>query len=179
MREETRQDHPQPSTLNPQPDVGEIIRIVDDQIDVDAIMAEIRANLAGRLPLEPDPSGLSYTPAAGAESELEWAIEEAAESARDLQIGDQLQPGVGLFGRLTARAKRPLHQLARFYVELLATRQSAVNRPLVRALELLAKRVAEQEREIAELKRQLAEPGGGAPSASGSGYPAPGEGTTS
>src|SRR5437867_4628925 len=89
----------QPSTINPQPDVGEIIRIVDDQIDVDAIMAEIRANLAGRPPLEPDPSGLSYSPAAGAESELEWAIEEAAESARDLQIGDQLQPGAGLFGR--------------------------------------------------------------------------------
>jgi hypothetical protein len=145
-----------------EPDVGEIIRIVDDEIDVDAIMAEIRARLAGRPPLDPDPSSLTYTPAAGAQSELEWALEEAAESARDLQIGDQLPPGAGLVGRLTTRAKRPLHQLTRFYVELLATRQSAVNRPLVRAVELLARRVAEQERELAELRRRLDEPDRGA-----------------
>ena len=139
------------------PDVGEIIRIVDDEIDVDAIMAEIRAKLAGRPRLDPDPSGLTYTPAAGAESELEWALEEAAASARDLPIGDQLQPGFGLVGRLATRAKRPLHELTRFYVELLSTRQSAVNRPLVRAVELLAKRVAAQELEIAELRRRVAE----------------------
>jgi hypothetical protein len=137
--------------------VSEIIRIVDDEIDVDAIMAEIRTSLAGRPPLEPDPSGLTYTAAAGAQNELEWAIEEAAESARHLQIGDQLQPSVGLLGRIATRAKRPLHQLSRYYVELLATRQSAVNRPLVRAVELLMKRVVEQERELAELKRALAE----------------------
>jgi hypothetical protein len=169
MSQDTGKSRSQPATLGSQPDPGEIIRIVDDEIDVDAIMAEIRANLAGRARLDPDPSGLTYTPAAGAESELEWAIEEAAESARDLQIGDQLPPGTGLVGRLATRAKRPLHQLTRFYVELLATRQSAVNRPLVRAVELLGKRVAEQQREIAELRRRLDELGGGAPSPGGDG----------
>ena len=108
MSEQARPDRSHLSTDNPQLDVSEIIRIVDDEIDVDAIMAEIRARLAGRTPLDPDPSGLTYTPSAGAESELEWAIEEAAESARDLQIGDQLQPGAGPVGRLATRAKRPL-----------------------------------------------------------------------
>jgi hypothetical protein len=165
MSDEIRESRLQPSTVSSQPDVGEIIRIVDDQIDVDAIMDEIRANLDRRPRLEPDPSALSYTPAAGAESELEWAIEEAGEGARDLQIGDQLRPGVGLAGRLVARVKRPLHQLTRFYVDLLATRQSAVNRPLVRAVELLAKRVAEQEREIAELRREVARLRGAEPPA--------------
>jgi hypothetical protein len=133
--------------LSAEPDVGEIIRIVDDQIDVDAIMAEIRANLASRPKLDPDPSGLTYTAAEGASSELEWAVDEARAAAGDLAIGDQLPHG-GVVNRL----KRPLHQLARYYVELLAARQAGVNRPLIRAVELLAAENARLRAELAELR---------------------------
>jgi hypothetical protein len=133
--------------LSAEPDVGEIIRIVDDQIDVDAIMAEIRTNLANRTKLDPDPSGLTYTPAEGAQSELEWAVDEARAAAGDMAVGDQLPPG-GLVNRL----KRPLHQLARYYVELLGARQAGVNRPLIRAVELLAAENARLRAEIAELR---------------------------
>ena len=133
--------------MSAEPDVGEIIRIVDDQIDVDAIMAEIRSNLASRPKLDPDPSGLTYTPAEGAQSELEWAVDEARAAAGDMAIGDQLPPG-GVVNRL----KRPLHQLARYYAELLATRQAGVNRPLIRAVELLAAENARLRAEIAELR---------------------------
>jgi hypothetical protein len=135
--------------LSAEPDVGEIIRIVDDQIDVDAIMAEIRSNLARRPKLDPDPSGLTYTPAEGAQSELEWAVDEARAAAGDMAIGDQLPPG-GVVNRL----KRPLHQLARYYVELLAVRQAGVNRPLIRAVEVLAAENARLRAEIAELRAQ-------------------------
>ena len=134
---------------SPAPDVSEIIRIVDDQIDVDAIMAEIRANLAKRPKLEPDPTGFTYTPAEGIQSELEWAVDEARAAAGDLGIGEQLPPG-GIVSRL----KRPLHQLARYYVELLAARQSGVNRPLIRAVELLAAENARLRAEIAALRTE-------------------------
>ena len=135
--------------MSSEPDVGEIIRIVDDQIDVDAIMAEIRANLAKRPKLEPDPTGFTYTPAEGIQSELEWAVDEARAAAGDMAVGDQLPPG-GLVNRL----KRPLHQLARYYVELLAARQSGVNRPLIRAVELLAAENARLRAEVAELRAE-------------------------
>jgi hypothetical protein len=131
------------------PDVAEIIRIVDDEIDVDAIMAEIRANLARRPKLEPDPSGFTYTHAEGVESELQWAVDEARAAAGDLAIDDQL-PRTGI----VARFKRPLHQLARFYVELFAERQDGVNRPLVRAVELLAAENARLSAEIAALRQE-------------------------
>lgn len=138
----------------PQPDVTEIIRIVDDEIDVDAIMAEIRANLAKRPKLEPDPSDFTYKPAEGVESELEWAVDEARAAAGDLIIDDQLPPS-GLVSRL----KRPLHQLVRYYVELIASRQDAVNRPLIRAVELLVSENARLRAEIAQLRSAQPPPG--------------------
>lgn len=138
----------------PQPDVTEIIRIVDDEIDVDAIMAEIRANLAKRPKLEPDPTDFTYKPAEGVEGELAWAVDEARAAAGDLVIDDQLPPS----GVLT-RLKRPLHQLVRYYVELLASRQDAVNRPLIRAIELLVAENTRLRAEIAQLHSSEPPPG--------------------
>lgn len=137
-------------------EVGEIIRIVDPELDVDAIMAEIKARLASRAPLDPDPPGLVYRATDAAQSELEWELEQAAEAARDLGIGDQLRPGAGLVAGLATRLKRPLHQLVRFYVDLSVQRQASVQGHVVRALQLLAAENGRLRAEVAELKGMLA-----------------------
>ena len=142
-------------------DVGEIIRIVDPELDVDAIMAEIRANLAKRPPLDPDPSGLVYRAGdaalLSAQSELEWEVEQAVECQRDVSIADQLRPGAGFVGELATRVKRPLHQLVRFYVDLLIRKQSALDGHVVRSLQLLTQRVAAAQEENAKLRAEIAE----------------------
>ena len=142
-------------------EVGEIIRIVDPELDVDAIMAEIRANLAGRAPLDPDPSGLVYRPGEGAllstESELDWELEQAADAQRDLGVSDQLRPGAGLVGGLATRLKAPLHQLARFYVDLAVQKQSALQWHVVRALKLLSQQAAARQEETARLRAEVEE----------------------
>jgi hypothetical protein len=142
-------------------EVGDIIRIVDPELDVDAIMAEIRANLAGRAPLDPDPSGLVYRPGEAAllsaQSELEWELEQAADAQRDLGVGDQLRPGSGLVGRLTTRVKAPLHQLARFYVDLSVQRQASLQGHVVRALRLLAQQAGARQEETARLRAEVDE----------------------
>jgi hypothetical protein len=148
-------------------DVGEIIRIVDSELDVDAIMAQIRANLAGRAPLDPDPSGLVYRPGEAAllsaQGELEWELDQAIDAQRDLGVADQLRRRAGLFGALANRARAPLHQVARFYVDLSVQKQAVLQGHVVRALRLLSQQaVARQEEtarlraEVEELRRELA-----------------------
>ena len=140
-------------------DPSEIIRIVDPELDVDAIMAEIRAKLAGRAPLDPDPSGLVYRPGDAAllstESELEWELEQAADAQRDLGVSDQLRPGAGPVGALATRLKAPLHQLARFYVDLSVQKQAALQGHVVRALRLLARQGARSAEECARLRAEV------------------------
>lgn len=164
-------------------DVGDIIRIVDPELDVDAIMAEIRANLAKRPPLDPDPSSLVYQPSQAAllstQNELEWLVEQASECQRDLYVGDQLRPASGLIGGLATRAKRPIHQLTRFYVDLLARKQAALEGHVVRALDVLTKRSASTQEELAklrqeveQLRQELAEARGASPAEPSEGQPA-------
>lgn len=142
-------------------DLGEIVRIVDPELDVDAILAEIRANLAKRPKLDPDPSSFVYRPAdalaLSAQSELEWTIEQAGECQRDMTIPEQLHTAPGVAGTLATRLKRPLHQLARFYVELYGRKQAALDSHVVRALGLLAQRSATTQDELAALRQQVAE----------------------
>jgi hypothetical protein len=146
---------PQPEVV----DVGEIIRIVDPELDVDAIMAEIRANLAGRAPLDPDPSSLVYRPGEAAllsaQTELEWELEQAIDAQRDLGVADQLRPGAGLVGALATRIKAPLHQLARFYVDLSVQKQASLQGHVLRALKVLARQSAEARDECARLRQEV------------------------
>jgi hypothetical protein len=147
--------------------IGEIVRIVDPELDVEAILTEIRANLASRAPLDPDPAAFVYRPgdvtSISGQMEIEWHVEQAADHARMLAVGEQLRPALGPVGRVATRLKRPLHQLVRFYVDLLAQRQSALEIHVVGALRgLAAKTVAADDemeklrREVEELRRQLA-----------------------
>ena len=140
-------------------EVGDIIRIVDPELDVDAIMAEIRANLASRPPLDPDPSELVDRPgeaaSLSAEAELEWELEQAVDAQRDLGVADQLRPGAGLVGSLATRVKAPLHQLARFYVDLSVQKQAALQGHVVRALRLLAEQSAARQEETARLRAEV------------------------
>jgi hypothetical protein len=152
---------PEPAAPTTTVDVGEIIRIVDPELDVDAIMAEIRANLAGRAPLDPDPSGLVYRPGdaalLSAQGELEWELEQAVDAQRDLAVADQLRPGAGLVGTLATRVKAPLHQLARFYVDLSLQKQAVLHGHVVRALRLLSQQAAARQEETARLRAEVDE----------------------
>jgi hypothetical protein len=139
--------------------MGEIVRIVDSELDVDAILEEIRANLAKRPPLDPDPASFVYRPgdvtSISGQMEIDWQIEQAAEYARTLTVGDQLRPGLGAVSRITTRLKRPLHQLVRYYVDLLAQRQSALEGHVVGALRGLAARSSANEEELKKLRAEI------------------------
>lgn len=149
-------------------ELGEIVRIVDPELDVQAILAEIRENIARRPPLDPDPRDLVYRPQEAAvltaQTELEWLIDQASAAQRDLVIGERLAVPPGLVGALAARVKRPLHQLARFYVELLAQKVARLDDAVIRALSIIATRsnrvddeLAALRQEVRQLKAQLAE----------------------
>ena len=152
---ETRRE---PPTIE---ELGEIVRIVDPELDVEAILAEIRENLAKRPPLDPDPRDLVYRPAEAAtlaaQSEVEWLVDQASALQRDLMIGERLQARPGLVGSLAVRVKRPLHQLSRFYVELLAQKVARLDDSLIRAVSILANRSARTDDELAALRREVKE----------------------
>lgn len=142
-------------------EIGEIVRIVDPELDVEAILAEIRANLAKRAPLDPDPNAFVYRPgdatAKSGQLEVEWQIEQATEYARSLSVGDQMRVGTGTVSQLAARVKRPLHHLVRYYVDLLAQRQSLLEGHVLGALRALAARSGATDEEIARLRQEVAE----------------------
>ena len=139
--------------------VGEIVRIVDPELNVEAILEEIRANLAKRPPLDPDPASLVYRPgdvaSISGQMEIDWQIDQAAEYARSLPVGDQLRHGLGTVSQITTRLKRPLHQLVRYYVDLLAQRQSALEGHVVGALRGLAARSSANEEELKKLRADV------------------------
>ena len=92
-----------------------------------------------------------------AESELEWELEQAVDAQRDLGVSDQLRPGVGVVGSLATRVKAPLHQLARFYVDLSVQKQAALQGHVVRALRLLGQQSAARQEEVARLRAEVEE----------------------
>jgi transposase len=87
--------------------------------------------------------------------EIDWQIDQAAEYVRTLTIGDQLRPGLGAVSQITTRLKRPLHQLVRYYVDLLAQRQSTLEGHVVGALRGLAARSSANEDELKKLRAEV------------------------
>ena len=133
-------------------ELGEIISIVDPEIDVDAIMAEIRANLASRPPLDPDPSKVALV------NEVDrWLIEEANGAISSLRVGNRSPvPAGGFLSRISSRAKVPLHQLAQYYVDLLAVNVMRVDNLIVSILMRMTERATQQRNDINELQAQVA-----------------------
>ena len=81
-----------------------------------------------------------------------------------------------VYEALAARAKAPLHQLVRFYVDLSVAKQASLQGHVVRALTLLGGQAARAQEENAQLRKEIealraeveALRSGGDPSPSGS-----------
>ncbi len=133
-------------------ELGDIIRIVDPEIDVDAIMAEIRVNLASRAPLDPDPSKVAFV------NEVDrWLIEEANGAIASIRVGNRSPaPMGGILSRISSRAKAPLHQLSQYYVDLLAANVMRVDNLIVSILMRMTERAQQQRNDISELQAQVA-----------------------
>lgn len=133
-------------------ELGDIIRIVDPEIDVDAIMAEIRDNLASRPPLDPDPSKVAFV------NEVDrWLIEEANGAIASIRVGNRSpEPTGGFLSRLSIRAKVPLHQLSQYYVDLLAANVMRVDNLIVSILMRMTERAQQQRNDVSELQAQVA-----------------------
>lgn len=143
-------------------DLDDIIEIRDPEIDVNQIIARIREDLKKRPPLNIDFSALRFDPT-GSSGPVDDRFLFNARRARQLGdkvfVGDQLMAPSGTVGKLLHPLRRQMHQLTRFYVDLLAGRQAVVNGHLVEALDALGEqhkaalaRIETLEREIAALR---------------------------
>lgn len=141
-------------------DLTDVFEIRDEQIDVAAIMEEIRSRLRERQPLDVDLDALVFRPGSSAfaslDEEVRYYLDQARAANERLLVGEQLR----------AQRTRPLdplrsafHQLVQYYVDALAQRQRAVNADLLNALTALLHRLAaladEQQQTIAALRVEL------------------------
>jgi hypothetical protein len=141
-------------------DLADVFEIRDDQIDVAAIMAEIRARLRERQPLDVDLDALVFRPGTSAfasvDEEIRYYLEQARAANERLLVGEQLR---AQRTRSLDPVRGAFHQLVQYYVDALAQRQRAVNADLLNALAALLHRMAalaeEQEQTIALLRSEL------------------------
>lgn len=146
-------------------DLEEIIEIRDPEIDVNEIMARIREDLKQRPPLSIDFSALRFEPGGSGgpiDDRFAFNLQRAKQLRDKVYVGDQLMSAQGTVGKLVQPLRRQLHQLTRFYVDLLAGRQAVVNIHLTDALDGLGEqhraalaRIEQLELEVRELKARL------------------------
>ncbi|MDP2726843.1 MAG: hypothetical protein Q8P59_04810 [Dehalococcoidia bacterium] len=146
-------------------DLEEIIEIRDPEINVAEIMARIRANLAKREPLVPEVDSLVFGPGLGGflslEEGLKQSLQQASFTYDKTYVGDQLRPTVTWKDQLLKPLRRSLHQLVRFYTDILSAKQVAFNSAAERALNALAEKLEREEKsrheELECLKAEIAE----------------------
>ncbi|MBI2320995.1 MAG: hypothetical protein HYU88_02595 [Chloroflexi bacterium] len=144
----------------PDDDVAGVFEIRDEQIDVAAIMAEIRARLRERRPLDVDLDELVFRPGGSAftslEDEVRYYLDQARAANERLLVGEQLR---AQRTRPLDPVRRAFHQLVQYYVDALAQRQRAVNADLLSAMSAVLHRLTalaeEQQRTIAALRAEL------------------------
>lgn len=142
-----------------------VFEIRDPEINVAEIMARIRENLAKREPLVPEVDSLTFDPGldgcVSPEEGLKQSLQQANLTWDKIYVGDQIRPSAGLKQRVIHRVRRPLHDLVRFYVDILSAKQSSFNSAAVRSLNLLANKLerheAARQNEIEQLRNELAE----------------------
>ena len=146
-------------------DLDEIIEIRDPEINVAEIMARIRENLAKREPLAPEVDSLVFDPGLGGFISVEEGIKQSLQQANlvydKVYVGDQIRPTAGLKDRLASPLRRPLHNLVRFYVDILSSKQVAFNSSAVRFLNAITEKLERGEKksqeELEQLRAELAE----------------------
>lgn len=123
--------------------------VLREQIDVDAIMAEIRADVKARGIVDDIPGfkGCGAGSEDGSDRQLE-AMEQSYMLLSDLQFSDN---------PVKRFIQRQVCRMVRFYVEPLAQEQSAYNEHTLWALRESLRRISELEARVAELESRLAE----------------------
>ncbi|MBI5878453.1 MAG: hypothetical protein HZB53_12460 [Chloroflexi bacterium] len=136
----------------PLPDLEQIVEIRDPAVNVDDVMAQIRATLAAHGPLMPPD-----VPPLGAQSDdgaLAFHLTQANLTYDQVFVEmNVMRPNVPLLGGWLARLKARAHELAVYYVNQHAGLQVNFNSSLVRVLSLLAARDAEVRALRADLER--------------------------
>lgn len=141
-----------------------IIEIRDPQVDVPAIMAEIRAGLASRGYTEADyapdlpvfgQDGGRWVDQLGVDSEWAYVLEQLDTGGRQLGVAVDARPSpVPVAGGVLSRLRRAAHELSTYYVNMLAGQQRALNELGLRSIARLA---ADQTAMRAEQRRLRAE----------------------
>lgn len=126
-------------------DLEDIIEIRDPEINVAEIMARIRENLAKREPLSPEVDSLVFDPGLGSFVSLDEGLRQSLQQANltfdKIYVGDQIRPVKTWKDRLANPLRRPLHQLIRFYVDILSAKQASFNSATVRTLNALSQKL--------------------------------------
>ncbi|MCS6802710.1 MAG: hypothetical protein RMM58_00740 [Chloroflexota bacterium] len=132
-----------------------MIEIRDDAIDVEAILAEVRAGLAARgysaeewaadLPVfgHDDTGDARWIERLRIDPEWAFMLDQIQDDARNLTLHVEVRPSpVPLVGGMITRLKRAAHELAVFYDNIQAARQRVVIGQLIA---FLARVIAHQE----------------------------------
>jgi hypothetical protein len=154
----------EPSSLPPEA----VIEIRDEGIDVQAILAEVRAGLAKRgyptddwaadLPVfgHDDTGDARWIERLRIDPEWAFMLDQIQEDARQLTLHVDVRPSpLPVVGGFLTRLKRAAHELAVFYDNIQAARQRVVTGQMIA---FLARVVAQQEairREQRRLEEQL------------------------
>ena len=146
-----------------------IVEIRDPEVDVDAIMAELRHRLDARraelgdeeptyppfglAPLPDPPAGLPHDAALYQELRILNATFNNAETAPNLAQSPATQ--VPVAGKVWGVLRRQVHELILFYVNRQLAHQVTVNRSLVSVLNRLTAELAEQRRDLEALRAEI------------------------
>ena len=146
-------------------ELEDIIEIRDPEINVAEIMARIRENLGKREPLATEVDSLVFDPGLGGflslEAGLKQSLQQVSLTYDKIYVGDQLRVPTTLKERLASALRQPLHQLVRFYADLLSSKQVIFNSATSSALTHLARQTERDrkssETEIERLRGEVAE----------------------
>ncbi|MDP2661765.1 MAG: hypothetical protein Q8R28_13640 [Dehalococcoidia bacterium] len=146
-------------------DLENIIEIRDADINVAELMARIRESLGKREPLAKEVDSLVFDPGLGGSLSLEAGLKQSLQQVGltydKIYVGDQLRAPTTWKDRLVDSIRRPLHQLVRFYADLLSSKQVTFNSATASALTNLSKQLQqeqkERETELGRLKGEIDE----------------------
>jgi hypothetical protein len=122
-------------------------RVVDPSLDVEAVVARLRAGLLAGGAAGAELARLAEHDEAA--RRVAWHLHLAGEAIATQTLGGTLRGGP------LALLRRPLHQLVRYYVETAMRRRATVDRHLAAALLLLAEQAAADRAEIARLRAEV------------------------
>jgi len=135
------------------------IEVREPTIDDQALLARLRDKIEARrmqgLWPEPLPDFSLSEPPSVDDSALQYHLEQAHALHEQVWVGLSLAPSaasqVPILGRLWASVRRQAHQLVLYYLEMAISKQLAINKHMVGALN----RLAESHQEILALRQDV------------------------